>query len=422
MNFRQAYEQGQKGANKGLPMGPGLSSVAQAINDIQRAKIYTVAAAPKGGKSTLVDSGFVIEPAVYVLEHNKKIHSKLESIKQELDLTLDSSLRSNLNTKYDALVKQLIDLEFIYNSYEIDRVSKEFDFAAHFIQRDHGISEITLPEGKTFRGGNTVKISADYLKGELTYDALTPDAEKEIIRVPENLLTVLMTVYETRIVPLFGEYNEKGEKLQKGMIIFLENKDNPTGVRNWLMDYAKTNGEFIFKTSVKDNITYQRLIGYKPFNPDKFVIIITDHLRKLLPERGFKMKETVDKFSEYAVEFRNICKFTFVHIIHLNRALSDISRRQFDDDRLFPQSDDIKETGNLSEDSNYIFTMMNPNDDKYNLKKHFGRILRTPGGALVHPNLRTIHLVESRHCFCPQHFAVNMIGETKTFTKVENKK
>ena len=48
MNFIQAYEQGQKGANKGLPMGLGLSAVSQAINDIQRAKIYSIAAAPKG--------------------------------------------------------------------------------------------------------------------------------------------------------------------------------------------------------------------------------------------------------------------------------------------------------------------------------------------------------------------------------------
>ena len=48
MNFRAAFEAGQKGSNKGLPMGPGLSAVSQAINDIQRAKIYTIAAAPKG--------------------------------------------------------------------------------------------------------------------------------------------------------------------------------------------------------------------------------------------------------------------------------------------------------------------------------------------------------------------------------------
>ena len=422
MNFIEAYTQGQKGANKGLPMGPGLSAVSQAINDIQRAKIYTIAAAPKGGKSTFADVGFVIEPAVYVLEHNIKIQSALALVTKELETTLDSSARAVLNSKYETLTKELIDLEIIYNSYEIDRISKEFDFAAHFIDRDYGITEVLLPEGKTYRNGKAVKISAEFLKGELTYDNSDPKAEKEIIRVPQNIFEILVKVYENRIVPLFGEYNEKGERIKKGLIIFLENKDNPTGVRNWLMAYAKTNGEFIYKTSVKDGTTFNRLIGYKPFNPDKFVIIITDHLRKLLPERGFKMKETVDKFSEYAVEFRNICKFTFVHIIHLNRSISDISRRQFDDDKLFPQSDDIKETGNLSEDSNYIFTMFNPNDDKFNLKKHFGTILRTPQGALIYPNLRTIHLVESRHCFCPQHFRVNMIGETKKFTEVIIKK
>jgi hypothetical protein len=195
----------------------------------------------------------------------------------------------------------------------------------------------------------------------------------------------------------------------------LEIKDNPTGVRNYLLAYAKENGEFMYKNTEKDGVTYTRMIGYKPKNPAKYVIIITDHLRKLLPERGFKMKETVDKFSEYAVEFRNTCNFTFVHIIHLNRALSDIGRRQYDDDRLFPQSDDIKETGNLSEDSNYIFTMFNPNDDKFNLSKHFGKQIRRPDKSLLYPFMRTIHLVESRHCICPQHFRVNMYGDVKKF-------
>lgn len=48
MNFRKAFEAGQKGSNKGLPMGEGLKAISQAINDIQRGRIYTVGAAPKG--------------------------------------------------------------------------------------------------------------------------------------------------------------------------------------------------------------------------------------------------------------------------------------------------------------------------------------------------------------------------------------
>lgn len=415
MNFKTAFEAGQKGSNKGLPMGEGFKTISQAINGVQRGRIYTIGAAPKGGKSTMVDVGFCIEPAIYVLDLNAKLKASMEAIVSKLQTETDIDTRNALNTEYESLNNQLIDLEFIYNSYEIDRISKEFDFVAHFLNRDFGIYQIFLPPGKLYKGNNFVYLSSAFLKGELEYDTENPDAPKEIIRVPQDIFEKIKIVYRTRIIPLFGEYNERGEKVSKGMIKFLEIKDNPTGVRNYLLEYAKENGEFLYKQTVKDGQTFTRMIGYKPHNPKKYVIIITDHLRKLLPERGFKMKETVDKFSEYAVEFRNTCNFTFVHIIHLNRALSDIGRRQFDDDRLFPQSDDIKETGNLSEDSNYIFTMFNPNDDKFNLTKHFGKTIRRADKSLLYPFMRTIHLVESRHCICPQHFRVNMYGDVKKF-------
>lgn len=415
MNFRAAFEAGQKGSNKGLPMGEGLKTISQAINGIQRGRIYTVGAAPKGGKSTFVDVGFCIEPAVYVLDHNAKIRASLEALATRLETTSDPETRTTLNNEYERLNSEMLDVEFIYNSFEIDRVSKEFDFVAHFLNADYGIYLINLPPGKLYKGKNVVSLSSAFLKGELEYDTATPDSPKEIIKVPEDLVSKIKVIYRSRVIPLLGEYNEKGEKVSKGLIKFLEIKDNPTGVRNYLLSYAKENGEFLYRTTVKDGQTFNRMIGYKPNNPAKYVIVITDHLRKLLPERGFKMKETVDKFSEYAVEFRNTCNFTFVHIIHLNRALSDIGRRQYDDDRLFPQSDDIKETGNLSEDSNYIFTMFNPNDDKFNLTKHFGTAIRRPDKSLLYPNMRTIHLVESRHSVCPQHFRVNMYGDIKKF-------
>lgn len=353
MNFRIAFESGQKGSNKGLPMGEGLNTISQAINDIQRARIYTIAASPKGGKSTLVDVGFCIEPAIYVLEFNAKIKASMEAIVTKLQTTTDFDLRSTLNQEYESLNEQLIDLEFIYNSYEIDRVSKEFDFVAHFLHKDFGVYQIFLPAGKQYKGKNFVYLSSAFLKGELYYDSLNPDDLKEIIRVPVDLVNNIKTIYKTRIIPLFGEYNEKGEKVSKGLIKFLENKDNPTGIRNYLIEYAKENGEFLYKETVKDGQTFRRMIGYKPNNPKKYTIIITDHLRKLIPERGFSMKETVDKFSDYCVELRNTCQFTFVHIIHLNRAVSDIGRRKLDDDGIYPSSDDIKDTG--LENRNFLF-------------------------------------------------------------------
>ncbi len=47
MNFIEEYEKGQRGGNKGLPMGDGLMNVSRAINGVQRGRIYGIAAAPK---------------------------------------------------------------------------------------------------------------------------------------------------------------------------------------------------------------------------------------------------------------------------------------------------------------------------------------------------------------------------------------
>jgi hypothetical protein len=77
------------------------------------------------------------------------------------------------------------------------------------------------------------------------------------------------------------------------------------------------------------------MVGYKPNNPAKMTLIITDHLRKLILERGFTLKQTIDKFAEYSTELRNSCGYSFVHIIHLNRNMADIKRMQYSDDRLF---------------------------------------------------------------------------------------
>lgn len=408
MNFRIAFEKGQKGNNKGLPMGEGLKTLEIAIGGVKRAMIYSMAAGPKVGKTTIVDVGWVIEPAVFVLTHNNKIRNTLISITNSLTNVVDPKTREQLNIEYEKWVSQLIDLEFVYFSFEIDRVTKEFDFVAHFLNKIYNIFEISLPQGKTHKEKNVVPLSSDFLKGELVYDTANADDPKEVIRVGPELLEKIKTVYTNWIIPLFGEYNDRGIQISKGLIKFIEKKDTPTGMQNTLLRYANENGSFLYDEA--NNLT-----GYKPNNPNKYIIVVTDHLRKIVWETGLRTKETVDKFSGIAVDFRNICSFTFVHVIHLNRAMANVERRQYDDDRIFPTAEDIKDTGNLSEDSNYVFTMFNPNDDKYNLKKHFGKPIKNTSGGILYPNMRTLHLVESRNCYFPQHFRFTMLGNVKKF-------
>ena len=95
--------------------------------------------------------------------------------------------------------------------------------------------------------------------------------------------------------------------------------------------------------------------------------------------------------------------------------MGDIQRQKHQEDYIYPNSDDIKETGNLAEDCDFLFTLFNPNEDRYKLQKHFGKLIRDKEDNLIYPNMRTIHLVESRHTFYPQHFRFNMFGGIKKF-------
>lgn len=305
MNFIEEYIKGQAGQNQGLYMGDGCKEISKTINGLQKSMIYGLAAGPKAGKTTLADYAFVIEPY------------------------LDS-----LKTK--------TDFEIIYNSYEIDRVSKEFDFAAHFLNKDYKMEIIQL-EGNTLENGNNyVELSAKYLRGRLQ------DDEGNFIPVKKTVEDVLKEVYSTRIIPLFGEYGTNGLQIKPGVIQFYGNRNNPTGIRNNILSYAEKNGTFAYETfKGKDGTKGKRIIGYTSNNPNKTVLIITDHLRKILLERingtASTLKQCIDKYLEYSVEIRNWCGFSFLHIIHLNRSMSDMNRIKYAGDLLFPNGDDVKD-------------------------------------------------------------------------------
>jgi len=372
MNFIEEFKKGQSGDNKGIHISkiPGLVEMSKAINGIQQRRIYVVGAAPKTGKTTLTDSFFLIGLYLEYLEHP-------------------------------------FNLEFIYFSFEIPRIEKEFEIASFFLYYDYNMKYIKLVN-QTVDGRSVIKLSSDYLMGRLF------DDDGEIILVSKNITKVLKEVYVKRIIPLFGEYDKNGIQIKGGLITFIKDRDNPTGLHKYLMNHAAQNGTF-YKSRVYGN---NRLNSYVPNVPDKLTLVITDHVRKIMPERNFSLKQVVDKYSEYACDIRDWCNYSFVHVIHTNRSLASKDNLKFFGDLVYPSSENIKETANLAEDANYVFTMFNPNDEKYNLKKHFGARIRDDAGNELYPSLRTIHLVESRHCRYPQHFRVSMEANIKNFKKL----
>lgn len=370
-NFIEAFKAGKAGLNFGLTTG--IDSLDRAINGIQRGASIGLAAAPKCGKTTFADFAFVISPYLQMLKLNK-----------------------------------LNDIEWIYLSYEIDRVSKEFKFAAFFMAHDYNVWNYEYK-------GFTYGMDMDYLMGRKLHKL--SDSTSELIPVSSEHEIMLKEIYAKRIVPLFGEYDSYGRKIKAGKIDLIEEAENPTGIDKYLKSHARKNGKFITESYIILNEKGQqevktRIIGYTPNNPKKFTIVIIDHIRKPLRERGFTMKENIDKLLEYTTISRNICKYTHINICHSNRGITNVERLKFAGEYIFPTADDVKDTGNLAEESTILMTMFNPNDEKYNLEKHFGYELKD------YPNYRSIHITESRNTPSPMHVFTNMYGGVNTFTSL----
>lgn len=362
--FLEELEKGKRGINQGLPTG--LDKLDRAMGGVQRKSMTGIAAAPKVGKTTLTDFAFVLNPILYALENN-------------------------------------IDINYDYFSYEIDRKKKEFDFAAFFLYNDYGLTHFVHKEKE-------YPISSRYLMSKML------DHDNELIIIQEEHEKLLHSIYENRIVKLFGRYNDYDKKIEEGIIDFMDYRENPTGMRNHLINKAMKEGKFMYQEfTVNQNgkmIKKKYPVSYKPDNPEKYRVVITDHLRKLKRERGYSMKENVDKWIEYNVELRNLCEWTFVNIIHLNRGISNVDRLKYNGEFVYPTGDDVKDTGNLSEECDYLLTMMNPADEKYGLKKHFGVNLHEV------ENYRSIHLVESRDTECPMHLQAQIVGSQKYFKQL----
>lgn len=369
-NFVETVKLGKSGKNIGLPTG--IVALDQAINRLQKKTSIGIAAAPKCGKTTLCDYIGVITPYLFMLKEGR-----------------------------------LDDINWIYHSYEIDRVSKEFKFAAYFMFYDYGI------DGFMYRD-KFIGMNQDYLMGKQIFK--NPDGTTEQIPLSDEHDAVLKEIYINRIVPMFGEFDAHGRKLRAGKIDFIEESENPTGIWKYLMNYAKAHGEFIFEDyyTTDDSgkkVAKKRIIGYNEANPNLFTVVITDHIRKPKRERGFTLKENIDKLLEYYTILRNICNFTFISICHSNRGVSNVDRLKFAGEEIFPTADDVKDTGNLAEESTILLTMFNPNDEKYNLTKHMGVDLSDPSNS----KYRSIHLVESRYTEAPSHIQVKMHGGINFF-------
>lgn len=145
---------------------------------------------------------------------------------------------------------------------------------------------------------------------------------------------------------------------------FIEIKDNsstnnPTGINIDLNRWAEQNGRF-------EKVNNQNV--YKENDPNLYTMVIADHMAIVPKERGFDTKQNMDKLSEYTVNLRNKCNFSFCYLVQANRNLSNIDRLKYEKSELAIKQGDIKDSSNPAQDSDAIIGIINP--WKYNIEEY----------------------------------------------------
>jgi len=149
---------------------------------------------------------------------------------------------------------------------------------------------------------------------------------------------------------LIGEYEEKMNEIQDKYLFYRSNL-NPDFLYKDLMGYAEKRGAVI-----RDDNDF--IIDYIPNNPSLITLIIIDHIGLVDLGKYSSLKEAIDKISKTLVFFRNKFNFSPVVISQINRGSEQMDRR--DGDSWMPMLSDIKNTGNVAEDSNTIIGLASP--------------------------------------------------------------
>jgi replicative DNA helicase len=310
--FKEEIDRGMLGQNEGLPIG--MDRLLQVVPNLQKKTFYLVGANTGEGKTTLVDDLFFYTPLEYI-----------------------ANLKENPNN---------IEVEVLYYSFEIDKISK----IGKAINR-----KIFIDTGKIL-DVNTIFSRGKNRLSQEDYD----------------------------IVMSYAKYWEFFEK----HVTFFDARCNPTQVYKDMKSMAEKNGK-IYKKKIGSGVDQREIFDYyEPHNPNKYMIIYVDHLALSTEERGFTKKQTMEKLSEYLMIGRNNYGMTAVVIQQLNMEIFSPERVKIN--RLAPMLSDFGDSRAVSRDAEFVMALFNPM--KFGLEKYAGYNI-----SVLRDKFRSLEILKSRN-------------------------
>ena len=170
--------------------------------------------------------------------------------------------------------------------------------------------------------------------------------------VSEEVIQILQSEEYKKILDFFEEH-----------VTFIEGGKNPTGLYKECVKYACEHGERIKQPiTITDEFgetkTTEKIVGYKPYDPNEYVIILADHVGLLQEERGLDKRQTIKKFSEYMMELRDY--YRYIPVAVQQQAAELQSLEAYKQNRISPSPGNLSDCKDTKNDCNVMLGLTDP--------------------------------------------------------------
>lgn len=217
--------------------------------------------------------------------------------------------------------------------------------------------------------------------------------------------SILEKLHNEEIQSILRFYESKVE--------FLSDR-NPTGVWKVAKNYAENNGKTFYKDlKIKDKNTgleetMKVFDYYTPNNPNEYVFIIVDHVSLIDPEKGYQLRESINKLSEYMVILRN--RYNYIPVVVQQQSVETGNLEAFKANKIRPTLAGLGDSKYTGRDCTVMIGITNP--FAFELPEYYGYDIRKLRG-----NFRIMEIVLNRNGIsngiCPLYFdgAINYFKE-----------
>lgn len=178
-------------------------------------------------------------------------------------------------------------------------------------------------------------------------------------------------ILDSEIETLLDKYNEWFTKLEQ-IITIIDDTRNSYGIYKTVREYALANGKIHYKTILIDGKETQVEDYYEPNDPDEYVIVITDHLSLIQPQKGETLWDAMFLFSSnYCLKLRDRFKYC---VVNIQQQAADQERQQFTFkgdsivEKLKPSADGLADCKLTSRDVDMMLGLFAP--ARYKIKSY----------------------------------------------------